>query len=146
MRNASLTDKAPRPIGPCSQAIVEDGLSFVAGHGCMNPATGKLELGDLRSKTTRVFENMRAILEAAGSSLEKVVTCNVYLRDSNDFAAINEVYMRRVSPRRTPPAPPSRPARCQGESRWRSSAPPGSDPGFDDSRLSVTRGYGVRSS
>jgi 2-iminobutanoate/2-iminopropanoate deaminase len=92
MRNAILTDKAPRPIGPYSQAIVEDGLIFVAGQGCMNPATGKLELGDVRSETTRVFENMRAILEAAGSSLEKVVKCNVYLRDINDFAAMNEVY------------------------------------------------------
>jgi 2-iminobutanoate/2-iminopropanoate deaminase len=92
MRNAILTDKAPKPIGPYSQAIVEDGLIFVAGQGCMNPATGKLELGDVRSETKRVFENMRAILEAAGSSLEKVVKCNVYLRDINDFAAMNEVY------------------------------------------------------
>ncbi|MEP6917184.1 MAG: Rid family detoxifying hydrolase, partial [Acidobacteriota bacterium] len=64
----------------------------VAGQGCMNPATGKLEIGDVRSETIRVFENMRAILEAAGSSLAKVVKCNVYLRDINDFAAMNEVY------------------------------------------------------
>jgi 2-iminobutanoate/2-iminopropanoate deaminase len=92
MRNAILTDKAPQPIGPYSQAIVEGGLIFVAGQGCTNPATGKLELGDVRSETKRVFENMRAILEAAGSSLEKVVKCNVYLRDIKDFAAMNEVY------------------------------------------------------
>jgi 2-iminobutanoate/2-iminopropanoate deaminase len=92
MRNAILTEKAPQPIGPYSQAIVENGFIFVAGQGCMNPATGKLELGDVRSETKRVFENMRAILEAAGSSLEKVVKCNVYLRDINDFAAMNEVY------------------------------------------------------
>ena len=96
-RNAILTDKAPRPIGPYSQAIVEDGFIFVAGQGCANPATGKLELGDVRSETKRVFENMRAILEAAGSSLDKVVKCNVYLRDINDFAAMNQVYATMFS-------------------------------------------------
>ncbi|MEO8074749.1 MAG: Rid family detoxifying hydrolase [Acidobacteriota bacterium] len=92
MRNAIVTANAPQPLGPYSQAIVENGFIFVAGQGCMNPATGTLELGDVRSETLRVFENMRAILEAAGSSLAKVVKCNVYLRDINDFAAMNEVY------------------------------------------------------
>lgn len=83
MRNAVLTDKAPKPIGPYSQAIIENGLIFVAGQGCTNPATGKLELGDVRVETKRVFENIRAILEAAGSSLDHVLKCNVYLRDIN---------------------------------------------------------------
>ena len=92
MRNAIVTEKAPKPVGPYSQAIVEGDLIFVAGQGPINPGTGSLELGDVRAETRRVFENLRAILEAAGSSLEHVLKCNVYLRDINDFAAMNEVY------------------------------------------------------
>jgi 2-iminobutanoate/2-iminopropanoate deaminase len=92
MRKAVVTDKGPKPVGPYSQAIIERDFVFVAGQGPINPFTGQLELGDARSETKRVFENMRAILEAAGSSLEDVVKCNVYLRDINDFAAMNEVY------------------------------------------------------
>jgi 2-iminobutanoate/2-iminopropanoate deaminase len=92
MRNAVLTEQAPKPLGPYSQAIVEGDFIFVAGQGCTNPLTGTLERGDVRSETQRVFENLRAILEAAGASLDDVVKCNVYLRDINDFAAMNEVY------------------------------------------------------
>ncbi|HEU4746985.1 MAG TPA: Rid family detoxifying hydrolase [Gemmatimonadaceae bacterium] len=92
MRNVILTERAPRPIGPYSQAVIEGDFIFVAGQGCTNPATGKLERGDVRSETKRTFENVRAILEAAGSSLDDVTKCNVYLRDINDFAAMNEVY------------------------------------------------------
>jgi 2-iminobutanoate/2-iminopropanoate deaminase len=92
LRNAVLTAKAPKPVGPYSQAVIEGDFIFVAGQGCINPLTGKPELGDVRSETKRVFENLRAILQAAGSSLDNVVKCNVYLRDINDFAAMNEVY------------------------------------------------------
>ena len=92
MRKPVHTDKAPKPIGPYSQAIVENGFVFVSGQGCINPATGQTERGDAGSETKRVFENVKTILEAAGSSLAKVVKCNVYLRDINDFAAMNEVY------------------------------------------------------
>ena len=92
MRNAVLTEKGPKPIGPYSQAIIEGDFVFVAGQGCTNPETGKLELGDVQSETKRTFENVRAILEAAGSSLDDVVKCNVYLRHINDFASMNEVY------------------------------------------------------
>ena len=97
MRNAIVTEKAPRPIGPYSQAIMEGDFIFVSGQGCINPLTGRLELGDVRSETKRTFENMRAILEAAGSSLDHVTKCNVYLRDINDFAAMNEVYQTYFS-------------------------------------------------
>jgi len=92
MRKAIVTDKAPKPLGPYSQAVIEGDFIFLAGQGCTNPLTGKLELGDVRSETTRTFENIRSVLEAAGSSLDDVTKCNVYLRDIDDFAAMNEVY------------------------------------------------------
>jgi len=92
LRKAIVTEKAPKPLGPYSQAIADGPYIFVAGQGCTNPRTGKLELGDVKSETKQTFENLRAILEAAGSSLDDVVKCNVYLRDINDFAAMNEVY------------------------------------------------------
>lgn len=92
MRQAIETPNAPKPIGPYSQAIVEGDFIFLAGQGPTNPATGKVEMGDVASETKRTFENMKAVLEAAGSSLDKVVKCNVYLRDINDFAAMSEVY------------------------------------------------------
>ena len=92
MRTAILTDTAPRPMGPYSQAVIEGDFIFVAGQGPINPVTGERERGDVRAETKRTFENLRAILEAAGSSLDHVVKCNVYLRDIDDFAAMNEVY------------------------------------------------------
>ena len=92
MRKPVVTDKAPKPVGPYSQAIIEGDFIFVSGQGPINPGTGSLELGDVRGETKLVFENLRAILQAAGSSLDQVVKCNVYLRDINDFAAMNEVY------------------------------------------------------
>ena len=92
MKTAIVTDKGPKPVGPYSQAIVEGDFIFVSGQGPINPATNQLELGDARAETKRVFENIKAILQAAGSSLDQVMKCNVYLRDINDFAAMNEVY------------------------------------------------------
>jgi 2-iminobutanoate/2-iminopropanoate deaminase len=92
MRIAINTEHAPRPVGPYSQAIIEGDFIFLAGQGPGNPVTGQLEFGDVASETRRTFENIKAVLEAAGSSLDKVVKCNVYLRDMKDFAAMNEVY------------------------------------------------------
>jgi len=92
MRKPILTDKAPKPIGPYSQGIIEGDFIFVAGQGPADPATGQKEMSDVRKATRQTFENIKAILEAAGSSLDKVVKCNVYLKDINDFAAMNEVY------------------------------------------------------
>jgi 2-iminobutanoate/2-iminopropanoate deaminase len=98
MRKPVQTEKAPKPIGPYSQAIIENGFVFVSGQGAINPGTGQIERGDARSETKRVFENLKTILEAAGSSLGKVVKCNVYLRDINDFQAMNEVYASYFGP------------------------------------------------
>jgi 2-iminobutanoate/2-iminopropanoate deaminase len=92
MRKPVQTEKAPKPIGPYSQAIIENGFVFVSGQGAINPGTGQVERGDARSETKRVFDNIKTILDAAGSSLGKVVKCNVYLRDINDFQAMNDVY------------------------------------------------------
>ena len=92
VRATIVTEQAPKPVGPYSQGVVEGDFIFVSGQGCINPLTGKLERGDVRSETKRVFENLRAILQAAGSSLDHVIKCNVYLRDIDDFAAMNEVY------------------------------------------------------
>ena len=92
LRNPIVTEQAPKPVGQYSQAIVEGDLIFVAGQGPTNPQTGKRELGDVRSETKRTLENVRAILQAARSSLDHVMKCNVYLRDINDCAAMNEVH------------------------------------------------------
>jgi 2-iminobutanoate/2-iminopropanoate deaminase len=69
-----------------------DGFVFVSGQACVNPKTNELEFGDIRSETRRTLENIRVILEAAGSSLKDVVRVGVFLADFNDFAAMNEVY------------------------------------------------------
>jgi 2-iminobutanoate/2-iminopropanoate deaminase len=92
MRQPVKTDQAPTPIGPYSQAIVENGFIFLAGQGPTNPATGKAEIGDVRAETRQTFANIRAILAAAGVTLDDVVKCNVYLKNIDDFAAMNEVY------------------------------------------------------
>lgn len=97
MRRAIVTEQGPKPVGPYAQAIVEGDFIFVSGQGPINPQTGELELGPTRAETKRVFENIKAILQAAGSSLDHVMKCNVYLRDINDFAAMNEVYQTYFS-------------------------------------------------
>jgi len=94
MRKVIRTLNAPRPVGIYSQALVDGGFVFVAGQASLNPATNKLELGDIRSETRRTLENVRAIVEASGSSLRDVVRVGVFLADINDFAAMNEVYQK----------------------------------------------------
>src|SRR5690606_20553423 len=86
------TDKAPAAVGPYSQAIVANGMVFTAGQVPLDPSTGKLVEGDIRAQTTQVLKNVQAVLEAAGSSLDKVVKTTVFLKDLNDFAAMNETY------------------------------------------------------
>lgn len=92
MRQAVASEKAPRAIGPYSQAIRAGSLLFVSGQIPIDPATGALVDGDIEAQTHRVFANLQAILEAAGASFGHVVRATVYLADMNDFATVNEVY------------------------------------------------------
>jgi 2-iminobutanoate/2-iminopropanoate deaminase len=88
-----ITDKAPAPIGPYSQAIlVDEKLLFTAGQIPLDPATGKLVEGDIKAQTRQVFKNLEAILLAGGSSLTSVIKTTVFLKEINEFAAMNEVY------------------------------------------------------
>ena len=86
------TDTAPTPVGPYSQGVRAGNLFFVAGQGCMNPATGQMARESIESETRQVLENVRAILAAAGLSLAQVVKTTCYLADMNDFQAFNAVY------------------------------------------------------
>ncbi|HEV2130366.1 MAG TPA: RidA family protein [Longimicrobiaceae bacterium] len=88
------TDGAPAAIGPYSQAIVHAGLVFTAGQIPLDPATGELIGGDITEQTERVLQNLSAVLDAAGASLQSVVKTTVFLQDMGDFAAMNEVYGR----------------------------------------------------
>lgn len=86
------TDRAPQAIGPYSQAVKAGGFVFASGQIPLDPASMQIVEGDVRLQTARVLENLRAVLEAAGSSLERVVKTTVFLADMNDFAAMSEVY------------------------------------------------------
>jgi 2-iminobutanoate/2-iminopropanoate deaminase len=94
MRKAIRPLNAPKPLGPYSPAIVADGFVFVAGQGPINPRTNEFELGDIKSQTRRTLENIRTILDAAGSSLRDVVRVGVFLADTGEFAAMNEIYRK----------------------------------------------------
>lgn len=94
MKEPVHSDNAPKAIGPYSQAIKSNGFVFASGQVPLDPATGQLVEGNIGDQTERVFNNLRAVLEAAGSSLEKVVKTTVYLADMNDFADMNQVYGR----------------------------------------------------
>jgi 2-iminobutanoate/2-iminopropanoate deaminase len=86
------TKHAPAAIGPYSQAIVAGDLVFCSGQIAIDPATGEVIAGDVAAQTRRVLANLAAVLEAAGSSLDRVVKCTVYLKSMGDFAAVNTVY------------------------------------------------------
>lgn len=92
MRKVISIAGAPRPRGAYSQAIVADGFIFVAGQLAINPATEGFEPGDITSETRRALDNIRSILEAAGSSMQEVVRLGVFLADLRDFTGMNEVF------------------------------------------------------
>jgi len=91
------TPDAPAAIGPYSQAMAVGELVFTAGQIALDPATMEVVTGDVAAQTERVMRNLAAILEAAGSSLQRVVKTTVFLRSMNDFGAMNEVYARHFS-------------------------------------------------
>lgn len=86
------TDDAPDAIGPYSQGIVDDGKVYVSGQGPVDPQTGEVVSDDVTEQTERTLENVGAILEAAGTSLENVVHANVYVTDMDDYETVNEAY------------------------------------------------------
>ncbi len=92
MRKVIRTTEAPQPRGVYSQAIVSGDFVFVAGQVPVNPKTNELELGDFQSQARLTLRNLRAVLEASGSSLSEIVRIGVYLADLNDFPALNEVF------------------------------------------------------
>jgi len=96
------TDKAPAPVGPYSQAILAGGWLFISGQIPIDPSTGKMVEGSFEEKVRRVLENIRAIVEAAGGSLNNIVKVTVYLRDINRFAEFNKIYSEYF--RENPPA------------------------------------------
>jgi 2-iminobutanoate/2-iminopropanoate deaminase len=103
MKDIVLTDRGPKPIGPYSQAVKSNGFVFISGQVALDPKTNDFVGADVRQQTERVLENLKAILEASGVTLTHVVKTTVFLKDMNDFAAMNEVYARYFAA-----APPAR--------------------------------------
>jgi|SRR5450755_3746037 2-iminobutanoate/2-iminopropanoate deaminase len=102
MRDVIASQQAPQAIGPYSQAIRAAGLVFTSGQVAIDPSTQQVISGDVSAQTEQVLKNVAAILQASGSSLEKVLRCTVFLKNMSDFAAMNEVYGRHF--KQAPPA------------------------------------------
>ena len=94
MKKIISTDKAPKAIGPYSQAIESNGTLYVSGQIPLDPQTGKLIEGDIKEQTEQVLKNIGAVLEAAGYTFSDVVKSTCLLSDMNNFAAMNEVYAK----------------------------------------------------
>jgi 2-iminobutanoate/2-iminopropanoate deaminase len=92
MKKIINTTNAPAPIGPYSQAVLKNGTLYVSGQIAINPATGKLELSDIKTETKMVMENLKAILTEAGMDFSNILKCSIFISDMNNFAQINEVY------------------------------------------------------
>ena len=102
MKQIIATDRAPKAIGPYSQAVAANGFVFLSGQIPLDPATNTLIDGDIAAQTARVLENLKAVLEASGSSLAQVIKTTVFLKNMEDFSTMNEVYGRFFS--QNPPA------------------------------------------
>lgn len=102
MKQIINSPNAPQPIGPYNQSVAFNGLLFVSGQIAIDPATGELVLDSLEAETHQVLRNVRAILEAAGSSLEKVLKATLFIKDMNQFGRINAVYGEYFKPEFAP--------------------------------------------
>lgn len=103
-REVISTEKAPKAIGPYEQAIRCNGLLFTSGQIALDPVTGVLIEGDVSAQTRQVLENLKAVLEAGGSSLDHVIKATVYLTDLDNFTKMNEIYaeyLGKVRPARS---------------------------------------------
>jgi 2-iminobutanoate/2-iminopropanoate deaminase len=103
MREIVLTDRGPKPIGPYSQAVKANGFLYMSGQVALDPKTGEMVGATIAEQTERVMNNIKGILEAAGSNFHRVIKTTVFLKDMNDFAAMNDVYGKSF-----PTAPPAR--------------------------------------
>ncbi len=97
MANKIYTEQAPAAIGPYSQAVVVNGMVYSSGQIAIVPATGNIEASDIEGQTTQVMENLKAVLTAAGTSLDKVVKTTCFLAEIADFAAFNAVYGKYIT-------------------------------------------------
>ncbi|HML16165.1 MAG TPA: RidA family protein [Bryobacteraceae bacterium] len=102
MKQIISTDRAPKAIGPYSQAVISNGFVFLSGQIALDPATNQMIDGDIAAETERVLENLKGALEASGASLAQVVKTTVFLKDMGEFAKMNEVYARYF--KENPPA------------------------------------------
>lgn len=98
------TSHAPKAIGPYSQAVISDKYVFLSGQIPLDPKTGKIVDSDITAQTKRVLDNLESILKASGCTFENVIRCDVFLKDLNDFAIVNEEYKKRFNQ----PVPPAR--------------------------------------
>lgn len=103
MKTIIMTDKAPNPVGPYSQAVEAGGFLFCSGQIAINPETNQVFTGPIEEQAKQVLENIRAVLDKAGMTFQNVVKTTIYLINMNDFAIVNEVYARYFSE-----APPAR--------------------------------------
>lgn len=98
MKKEIKTDKAPQAIGPYSQGIIANGFIFASGQIAIDPKTGELNTGTIEEQTRLALTNLKAVIEAAGSSFDKVVKCTVFLQDMNEFSRMNQVYAEFFTP------------------------------------------------
>ncbi|RDI13355.1 RidA family protein [Flavobacterium sp. AG291] len=92
MKKIIFTDKAPAPIGPYSQAVVAGNMLYTSGQIALHPETGELVTGDIETETKQVMENMKAVLDAAGTTFENVIKTTIFISNMDDFTKINGVY------------------------------------------------------
>lgn len=97
-----FTDQAPKPLGPYSQAIRSFGFIFLSGQIGLDPKTGQLVSDDVAQQTEQIMKNLQALLHAAGQEVTQLIKTTIYLLDINDFATVNQVYSRYVSPQSFP--------------------------------------------